>query len=216
MGHRETRAGREERRLRNAKTRQDRQAKQPPPLSLRRLKEHERAVSKAEALRAAWDLVLAAAAELAPGPSGFKYAGLAFADPADAKAYNAELKAAIETMGEEAEGVIGRWKAWATVALPWIERRKMRPVPIGPEQFPKARVYPSGEVRLVAPTDPDMIALLKRKAGIEDKPAEAVATSTEPASTPLEFHGIPEVSPPAATEPTEPAQPPTQGVDGSA
>ena len=173
MGHHETRADREARRIRNAKRRQEERAKAPPPISLRRLAEHQRAEAKAKAVADAWGLVLQAAAALAPEPHGFKYCGLAFADPADAKAYNAELATAVEALGEEGKGPIGRWRAWAAVAMPWIERRKLRPVALGPGQLPRARVYPDGAIRLVTPTDPDMIALLQRKDEQGERPAAA-------------------------------------------
>jgi hypothetical protein len=214
MGRREICAYREARRIRNAKRRQEECAKEPPAVSQRRLAEHQRAEAKAKAVAEAWDLVLQAAAPLAPEPHGFTYCGLAFADPADAKGYNAELATAVEALGEEDKGPIGRWRAWATVAMPWIERRKLRPVGLGPGQLPRARIYPDGAIRLVAPTDPDMICLLKHKAGIED-PAP-VAPSTEPAAQPLAFQPLPEAAPPPATEGIDPPQPPTRGADGGA
>ncbi|MCK9629992.1 MAG: hypothetical protein M0R37_15550 [Bacteroidales bacterium] len=223
MGRRETREGREARRVRNGKRRQEEQARNPDkrPMTLRRMAERERTMAKIDAAFKAWELVLAAVAPLAPGPPGFRYVNFVFTDPIDAKAYNAEFEAALVTAGEEGKTPIGRWRVWAGVAMVWLERRKMRPIPVPPGELPRGRAYKTGEIRLMAPTDPDMIALLKRKVGIEDKPAkpdkaEPVATSTEPAADPLEFQGIPEASPPAATEPAEPSQPPTQGVDGSA
>lgn len=170
MGRHETPAARAARRARNAKIRGERPGNERP-VSLRRAAEHERAERKAAALAAAWDLVLKAAAAFAPGPPEFQYAGLAFADPADAKAYNAELRAAIASLCMTDPGPLDKWRAWASVATPWIERRKMRPVPVVSGQLPRARLYADGSVRLVAPTDADMIALLKRQAGIEDPPA---------------------------------------------
>lgn len=186
MGRRETRADREARRARNAKRREEERAKAPPPVNLRRLAEHQRAQAKAEAAAKAWDLVLQAAAAFAPGPAEFRYAGLTFTDPADATAYNAEFKAAIEAAGADGEGPIGRWRTWAAVAMPWIERRKLRPAGLGPGQLPRCRVYPDGVIRLVAPTDGDMVALLSRATAGAAPAVAAEEAAPSPAATPAE------------------------------
>ncbi len=180
MGRRQLPSDRAARRDRNRARRLAAVARQADarPQSPRRILEQQRALAKMQAADEAWRLVLAAVAPLAPGGGAFKYASLAFADPSDARAYKAELDAALATAGEEGQTPVGRWRAWAAVAVPWIERRKLRPVPVRDGQIPRARVYQAGPIRLVAPNDPDMVALLAR---LPAPPGPAPAAAVLPA-----------------------------------